>query len=525
MMPRRSGYDAIVVGAGHNGLVAAGYLARAGKSVLVLERRKVVGGAAVTEEFVPGFRVSTASYSLSLLRPDVAADFALADRGLRLHPKDPQLFVPLPDGRHFFVWRDARRTAEELARVHGPDGDAYPRWCAFWDEAVAVLRPLVETAKPPAPAEVEAMLGRQGRGDLWHLAVAGSAAECVSAFFESDEVRGAFASQGIIGTFASPRAPGTAWILAYHQLGGELNGAAGTWAYVHGGMGAVTQALAAAATGFGARIRQGAAVEEILVESGRAAGVRLARGEEVRAPVVVSNADPVRTFGSLIPPGILEAAFEERVSSWRLDGAVMKVNLALGELPDFTALPGNSVAGPQHQATLEISPSIAYLDRAFEDAAGGRVPRRPFMEVFVQTSIDGTLAPPGCHVASVFAQYAPSGAVATAETSPGAPLRDEVLGAVLETLATYAPNFPGAVLGSQVLTPGDLEERFGLSGGDIFHGSMLPEQSFGARFSYRTPLPGLYLCGSGASPGGCVMGAAGRNAAQVVLSDVGAVRY
>ena len=544
MMHGTGHYDAIVVGAGHNGLVAAAYLARAGRSVLVLERRDRVGGAAVTEEIIPGFRVSTASYSLSLLRPDIAADLRLAERGLRLHPKDPQLFVPLPDGRHFFVWRDARRTAEELARIHRPDAEAYGAWTAFWDEAVALLRPLVETDAPPPPAEVAAELTRRGRGDLWRLAVAGSAADLVSAFFSSDEVRGAFASQGIIGTNASPRDPGTAWIMAYHQLGGELNQATGTWAYVEGGMGSVTAALAAAATGEGAQIRTGTPVESVLVDAGRVAGVRTAGGEEIRAPVVLSNADPVRTFLSLCPPGSLEADFEERVRSWRLDAAVVKVNLALRELPDYVAVPGGS--GPQHRGTLEVSPSIDYLHTAWEQAAAGAMPARPFMEVFLQTTIDPSLAPPGRHVASVFAQYAPApGAGSGAGSGPGYPRPDggrrgagsgaegasagdahqAALDAVLGTLATYAPNLPGAVVGSQVLLPTDLEERFGLSGGDIFHGSMLPHQCFGARFAYRTPLPGLVLCGSGASPGGCVMGAAGRNAARIVLSDPGGVQY
>ena len=499
--------DAVVIGAGHNGLVAACYLARAGLRVMVLERSPVVGGAAVTEEFTPGFSVSTASYSLSLLRPDIAADLGLRGLGLRLRPKDPQLFVPLPDTRSFFVWRDAARTAGELARLHRPDGDAYPRWSAFWEEVVGVFRPLVETPDPPAPREIEAALARRGRSELWRLAVAGSAAECVSAFFESDEVRGAFASQGIIGTAASPRHPGTAWIMTYHQLGGELVGADGTWAYVEGGMGSVTASLAEAAAASGVTIRTGAEVASVLVEGSRAAGVALAGGEELRAPVVVSNADPRRTFLSLVPAGTLDGDFEARVRAWRMDGAVVKVNLALSELPDYAARPGR---GPHHVGTLEISPSIDYLHRAWEESAAGAMSSHPFMEVFLQSAVDASLAPPGCHVASAFTQWAP----ASADLDHG-----QALASALGTLGGYAPNLPGAVVGSQVLGPADLERRFGLSGGDIFHGSMLPDQSFGARFGYRTPVPGLYLGGAGARPGGCVMGAAGRNCAAAILGD------
>ncbi|HEX2178635.1 MAG TPA: NAD(P)/FAD-dependent oxidoreductase [Actinomycetota bacterium] len=499
--------DAIVVGAGHNGLVAACYLARAGLSVRVLERRPVVGGAAVTEELMPGVRVSTASYALSLLRPDVYRDLDLARHGLEFTPKDPQMFVPLPDGRHFFVWRDAARTREELARIHPPDADAYPRWGRFWEEAVELLRPFVETPAPPPPEQVERELARRGRSDVWRLAVAGSAAEVVEEFFSSDEVRGCLATQGIIGTQASPREPGTAWVMAYHALGGELIGATGTWAWVRGGMGALTGALASAAAEAGVVIRTGVPVDEILVDRGRAVGV-VAGGSEEPAGVVLSNADPKRTFLGLVPEGALEPEFRRRVEGWRVDGAVVKVNLALAELPEFRALPGGP--GPQHRATTEIAPSIGYLEAAAAEAQAGRFSANPFMEVFLASATDPTLAPPGTQVVSAFTQYAPVGAWSA----------DDALRSVVTTLGRYAPNLPDAVLASQVLGPPELEERFGLTGGDIFHGALLPEQSFGARFAYRTPVPGLYLCGSGASPGGCVMGAAGRNAAATVLADL-----
>ena len=505
-MPRR---DAIVVGAGHNGLVAACYLARAGLSVLVLERGPVVGGAAVTEELMPGVRVSAASYSLSLLRPDIHRDLELARHGLAFTPKDPQMFVPLPDGRHFFVWRDEARTRAELARIHRPDAEAYRRWGRFWEEAVTLLRPFAESSSPPPPLEVERELARRGRSEVWRLAVAGSAAECVGEFFESDEVRGCFATQGIIGTQASPRDPGTAWVMGYHALGGELNGATGTWAWVRGGMGALTAALASAAYEAGVQIRTEAPVDSVLLEEGKAAGVVTYDGTVELAGAVLSNADPKRTFLGLVPEAALEPEFRRHVEEWRVDGAVAKVNLALAELPEFRALPGG--LGPQHRATTEIAPSIDYLEAAAAEAAAGRFSSNPFMEVFVQSASDPTLAPPGRHVVSAFTQYAPASG-----WSP-----DDALSSVLSTLARYAPNLRDSVLASQVLGPPELEERFGLTGGDIFHGAMVPEQSFGARFAYRTPMPGLYLCGSGASPGGGVMGAAGRNAAATVLADLG----
>ena len=497
-----------MIGAGHNGLVAACYIARAGLSVLVLERRPVVGGAAVTEELMPGVSVSAASYSLSLLRPDVYRDLELARHGLAFTPKDPQMFVPLPDDRHFFIWRDESRTQEELARIHRPDAESYPRWARFWEEAVALLRPFAESPSPPPPVEVERELARRGRSEVWRLAVAGSAAECVEAFFESDEVRGCFATQGIIGTRGGPWQPGTAWVIGYHALGGELNGAAGTWAWVRGGMGALTAALASAASEAGVEIRTDAPVHSVLVEDSRAVGVITSDGSVERAGVVLSNADPKRTFLSLVPSGTIEPEFRRHVEEWRVDGAVVKVNLALAELPEFRALPGR--LGPQHLGTTEIAPSIAYLEAAAAEAAAGRFSSGPFMELFVQSALDPTLAPPGRHVVSAFTQYAPA-----TGWSPGDALRS-----VLGTLAQYAPNLPDSVLASEVLGPPELEERFALTGGDIFHGSMVPEQSFGARFAYRTPVPGLYLCGSGTNPGGGVMGAAGRNAAATVLADL-----
>lgn len=508
--------DVVIVGGGHNGLVAAFYLARAGVRVTLLERRGVVGGACVTEEFHPGFKVSTAAYSLSLLRPDVFEDMRLAERKVVLHPKDPQLFAPLPDGRSLLIWRDEDRSKEEIARISEKDADAYPRWNAFWEEATSVLRPFVEASEPPSLSDLEALLGRSGKEEIFELAVAGSVAETTEIFFESDEMRGIFASQGIIGTASSPFAPGTAWVFTYHYLGGEICGATGSWAYVFGGMGSVTSAMAEAARDAGAEIRTEAAVVSIVQEGGRVRGVELADGSLIEAPVVMSNADPVRT-ASLISSGF-PPDYQSRVEGWRFDGCVVKVNLALKELPEFTALPStNGTPGPQHLGTITISPSLEYLDAAHRDSQQGEFSRTPFMEAFLQSSVDPSLAPQGQHVMSAFSQYAPnakgiedwSRVIADAEAR------------VIDTLNTYAPNLRDAVIASQALGAPELEEKFGLTGGDIFHGAILPEQSFGNRFDYHTPVQGLYLCGSGARPGGGVMGAAGRNAARVVLADLG----
>lgn len=494
--------DCVVVGAGHNGLITATYLAKAGLRVVVCERRDVVGGAAVTEELIPGFRVSTASYALSLFRPDVWVDLELDRRGVVVVAKDPQMFVPLEGGGHFFVWRDTARTKREIAALSAADAQAYSRWCAFWDDAVTRLRPLVDTQDPPRLAEVERLVGP----DVWRWAVAGSAAETVEQFFEHPAVQGAFVSQGVIGTALGPREPGTAWVMAYHALGGELYGSSGTWGYVRGGMGALTSAIADAAVEAGAELRLGDGVVEVLQDGGRAVGARTENGKEIEAGVVVSGADP-KTTARL-------AALDGWTDGWRTPGCVLKVNMALRELPNFDGL-GTS-AGPQHRGTVEICPSIDDLQASWEQSLTTGWSKHPFMEAFVASAVDPTLVDGDGHVVSAFTQYVSSQTDADWEG-----VREQATRAVVDTLATYAPNVPDAIVAIEALGPPELEARFGLSEGNIFHGELVPEQCFGERFEYRTPLPGLYLCGSGARPGGCVMGAAGRNAAKVVLRDLG----
>jgi len=505
---------AVIIGTGHNGLVAACVLARAGHQVTMLEQRDVVGGACVTEELIPGFRVSSAAYSFSLFRPEIVEALELERHGLRWYPKEPRMFVPLLDGRHFFVWRDRARTLAEVERISRADAEAWPRWDAFWDEVAAVIRPLL-LAEPPTLAALDEQLDRQGKAELFRLAITAPAAETVERFFESDAVQGAMVGQGIIGTFAGPRTPGTSFVMTYHAFGGELVDGAATWAYVRGGMGGVTQALLACAREAGVEVRTSSPVERVMVEQRRARGVALADGTDIPADLVLSNADPVRTFLTLVPDGELPDEFVERVRGYDTTGSVIKVNLALEQLPDFSCLPGTE-PGPQHAGTIEIAPSIDDLQQAYEDARDGRVSSHPFMEVFIQSVTDDSLAPPGRHVASCFAQYAP-GAIAPDEWDT---MREAAGDAVIGELARYAPNIRHAIIARDVLGPADLEARFGLTGGNIFHGEILPGQILGDRFKPRTPLPGLYLCGSGTHPGGGVCGAPGWNAAAFALADL-----
>jgi phytoene dehydrogenase-like protein len=505
-------YDAVVIGAGHNGLVAAAYLARAGLSVCVLEQREVLGGATVTEELFPGFHLSTCSYSLSLLRPEIVRDLELARHGLRVAAKDPALFAPQPDGRALVLWRDPARQVEAVAGFSRADAAA---WGPFWDQveaAARVLRPLL-LAPPPAPEQVQAAFERLPGGAGYRRFVAGSVAELAASCFESDAVKGYVASQGVIGTAAGPWQPGTAFVFLYHAAG-EVTGIPGAWGYVRGGMGSVAAAIAADAREHGAVLRTAAPVERVLVSDGRATGVALASGEEVTARVVLSGAEPKRTLLGLVGAPHLPAGTAAAVAAWPTPGVVLKLNAALAALPDFTALP--ATPGPAHRGTVGICPSVAYLEAAWQDAAAGRPSAAPFMEVFLQSATEPTLAPPGRHTMSIFAQYAPY-RLADGDWDTR---RDEIARTVLDTLAGYAPNLDRVLLDYQAAGPPDLERRFGLTGGHIFHGELLPEVSLGRRMPYRSPVAGLYLCGSGTHPGGAVTGAPGHNAARVVLDDL-----
>ena len=520
-------YDVIIIGAGHNGLVAAAYLARAGRRVLVLERRDVVGGACVTEEVWPGYRVSTAAYVNSLLRPEIIRDLELQRHGFALLPRDPSSFTPFPDGRSLMLGPDREMTRREIAKFSARDAEAYPRYEAMLERVAAVVEPtLMET--PPAPwsarprdllamARLGWRLRRMGR-DVSRLVeiLTADARSVLDRWFESEELKATLATDAIIGAAASPSVPGTAYVLFHHVMG-ECNGVRGVWGYVRGGMGGITSALAAAARERGVEIRTGAAVERILVRGGAATGVALADGTELRARRVASNADARTTFLSLLDPAELPEEFVHAVRGIDYASASLKINVALAELPDFRAMPGRA-PGPQHRGTIHIAPTLEYMERAFDDSKYGRPSRDPVLECTIPSVVDPTVAPPGRHLMSMFVQYAPARLREGTWDDHGEAFADRCL----DVLAEYAPNIRGAVIARQVLSPLDLERRFGLTGGNIFQGAMTPGQMFSLRpvpghAGYRTPVGGLYLCGAAAHPGGGVMGTPGYHAAREIL--------
>jgi phytoene dehydrogenase-like protein len=520
-------YDAVIIGGGHNGLVCAAYLARAGRRVLVVERRERVGGAAVTEEVFPGFRFSVFSYVVSLLRPEIIRELELARHGLQILPLESTL-TPLPGGDYLAQWNDPDRNRASIARHAPRDAEAYEEYSRLMHQMARAVKPILGMIPPdPAslsPRELAGMLrfGRYLRGlgarqfHELHRLMTMSSADYLDGWFESEALKATKAASGIIGTLLGPRSPGTAFVLLHHYMG-ELDGVFRAWGFARGGNGAVSEAIAGAARRFGAEIRIEAPVAQVLMENGRAAGVVLEGGEEIRAGRVVSNADPRRTFLQLVGEKHLPREVTEAVRRYRFRGSSAKVNLALGELPNFTCLPG---AGPHLRGAISISPSIEYLERAYDEAKYGEFSRRPYLDVIIPSLLDPSMAPPGKHVMSIFAQYAPyhlNGGWTEA--------RREAFGdAVVDTLAEYAPNLKGAILHRQVVTPDVIERTIGLSEGNIFQGELSLQQMFFLRpapawAAYRTPVEGLYLCGAGTHPGGGVMGASGRNAAAAILGS------
>jgi phytoene dehydrogenase-like protein len=520
-------YDAIVIGAGHNGLVAACYLARAGWKVLVLERRPLVGGCCVTEEVFPGFKVSTAAYVNSLFRPEIIRDLRLADHGFAMLERNPSSFTPFPDRRYLLLGPDAALNQREISKFSSRDAENYPKYEAMLERVARVIEPTL-TMVPPN-------LARPGLGDLWKLyrlgrslqqlgpgmgeaieILTGPARPILDRWFESEQLKATLATDAVIGAMAAPSMPGTAYVLFHHVMG-ETNGKRGVWGYVRGGMGGLTQALAAAARARGVDIRCGAEVQRILVRDGAVTGVALAEGDELRAPVVASNADAQVTFTRLLEPRLLPPEFSEAVARIDYASASLKINVALSELPDFLACPGTA-PGPQHRGTIHVSPDLDYIERAFDDAKYGQPSRQPILECTIPSVVDPTVAPAGQHLMSMFIQYAPY----KLREGNWDELRDSFADRCFDLLNEQAPNFKRAVLARQVLTPLDLERTFNLTGGNIFQGSMGLSQLFAFRpvpgcAGYRTPLRGLYLCGAAAHPGGGVMGAAGWNAARVIL--------
>ena len=524
-----SAYDAIIIGAGHNGLVAAGYLARAGWKVLVLERRPLVGGACVTEEVFPGYRVSTCSYLVSLLQEKVARELELARYGYKVFPKDPAYFAPYPDGRHMFMYQDMARTQREIAKFSVRDAERYPEYEAYIERIATLVEPLMLQPPPQFPPQrlsdwLEPL--RAGRAlmalDTTQLADAAklmtrSVQSVLDEWFESDALKVALATDGVIGTNGGPRTPGTAYVLLHHVMGG-VGGVRGLWGFVAGGMGAITQALAASAQAHGAEIRTDAPVAKVLHRSDTAAGVALENGDEYQAKVVISNADPKRTFLTLVERSALPEEFIAQIESYQCEGSSFKLNLALNELPDYTAFPGAAL-GPQHRGTTHICPDLDYLERAWDDAKYGAPSERPLLEITIPTAYDSSLAPPGKHVMGVFVQYAP---YRLREPLTWEDEKERFVRRVIDILSAYAPNLPGAIEHVHALSPLDLEREYGLTGGNIFHGELSLDQLFFLRPAlgwarYATPLRNLYLCGSGTHPGGGVTGAPGHNAALEIL--------
>ncbi|HET9334759.1 MAG TPA: NAD(P)/FAD-dependent oxidoreductase [Gemmatimonadota bacterium] len=520
-------WDAIVIGGGHNGLVCAAYLARAGRKVLVLERRPLVGGAAVTEEVFPGFRFTVFSYVVSLLRPEIIRDLDLPAHGLNVVPLE-STFNPLPDGDYLATWADPEETRRELYRHSPRDADAYVEFGRLMQRMAMAVKPILGISPPDPgswrPKDLLAMgrLGKHfrdlGEKELHALVklMTMSSADYLSEWFESEALKAAKSASGIIGTFLGPRSPGTAYVLLHHYMG-EIDGVFRAWGFARGGTGAVSESIASAARSFGAEVRTDAAVERVLVEGDRAVGVVLGDGEELRAKTVVSGLDPRRTFLELVEPASLPEELVSAVERFRFRGSSGKVNLALSELPNFTALPG---MGPHLKGAIAIAPSVDYLERAYDDAKRGEFSRRPFLDMVIPSMLDPTMAPPGKHVMSIFVQYAPYHRNGGWDDAS----REAFGDAVVDTLAEYAPNIRSAILHRQVITPADIEAVTGLSEGNIFGGELALSQLFFLRPSpawsdHRTPLRGYYQCGSGTHPGGGIMGASGRLAANAVIAD------
>jgi len=527
-MPVR--YDVIIIGAGHNGLVTAAYLGRAGRRLLVLERREHVGGACVTEELWPGFKVSTAAYVTSLLRPEIIRDLALERHGFELLPRSPSSFTPFPDGRSLLMGPDREMTRREVAKFSSRDADALPRYEAMLERVAAFIEPTL-LMTPPNPWSLSprhllrlaslglrfVKLGKDGAHAIEILT--GAARRLLDGWFESEQLKVTLATDAIIGAKASPSMPGTAYVLFHHVMG-ECNGVRGVWGYVRGGMGGISNALAAAARERGAEIRVNAEVRKILVKDGRARGVALADGTEIQSPVIVSGCDPDVTFLKLIEPGALPREFLEAVRRIDYSSASLKINLALSEVPDFRALPG-ARPGPQHRGTIHIAPTMDYIEQAYDDVKYDRPARNPIIEATIPSAVDPTVAPRGLHLMSMFTQYFPyrlrEGSLQEA--------KEAYADRCFEIMNEYAPNFRRSVIARQVLAPKDIEDRFGLTGGNIFQGAMTLDQLFFLRpvpgyADYRTPVKGLYLCGAATHPGGGIMGACGYNAAREILRDL-----
>lgn len=529
MTSRPDKYDAIVIGAGHNGLTCAAYLARAGRKVLVLERRHVLGGAAVSEQVFPGFTFSVCSYVVSLFRPHIIRELDLARHGMQIIPLEGSL-LPLPSGDSLFRGADAHENRREISRFSKKDAEIYPEFSLAMSRMAHVVKTIIDSP-PPAPDSLDPR-------ELWKLMGLGkrlaslgpdlfvlhtklltmSALDFLNLWFESDVLKAPMSVSGIIGTFLGIRSPGTAYVLLHHYMG-EIDGAFRSWGFSKGGTGGISNAIANAARAFGAEIRANAPVSNLLVKSGKAVGVVLENGEEISADLVISNLDPRRTFLKLAGREHFESDFIANIERYKLRGSSGKVNLALDRLPEFACMPGD---GPHMRGDVAIAPSTEYLERAYDEAKYGEFSRRPYLNVVIPSLVDPSVAPPGKHVMSIFVQYAP---YKIREGAENWPQKREAFGdAVIDTLAEYMPTLKNDILHRQVLTPWDLEQQIGLTEGNIFHGELSLEQLLFLRPAagwsrYRTPLRNLWLCGSGAHPGGGIMGAPGELCAKAILKS------
>jgi phytoene dehydrogenase-like protein len=524
--------DVIIIGAGHNGLTCACYLAAAGLKVRVVERRAVVGGAAVTEEFHPGFRNSTASYTVSLLNPQVIRDLRLVEHGLRVVERPFSNFVPLPDGRALRFGGDVGASQAEVARFSPRDAERLPAFYARLDRLADLLKQWVLQAPPnlggplivESPRDLVAAaklllqfgrLPREGQRDLVDIFTK-SAGDWLDSWFESDPLKAVLGWDSVVGNYASPYAPGSAYVLLHHCFG-EVNGKPGKWGHAIGGMGAITQAMAAEARARGVDIALEAPVARVLVEGGAATGVELADGKVLRARAVASNINPKLLYERLLRPADLPAEFVEAIGRYKCGSGSFRINVALAELPDFVAAPGTN-AQSHHASGIVFSGSLKDMDRAWRDAEEQGHSRWPIVEMLIPSVVDDTLAPRGQHVASLFCQ----------QFDPAADwdrLKPAAIDAIFDVVQAHCPNFRDALLGFRALSPLDLEREFGLVGGDIFHGQLSLDQLFSMRpllgyARYRGPLKGLYHCGSGAHPGGGVTGAPGHNAAREIVRDL-----
>lgn len=545
-------YDAIVIGGGHNGLISAAYLQRSGLNVLVLERRHVIGGAAVTEEIIPGFKFSRCSYVLSLLRPKIIHDLKLKEHGLKVHFRDPNSYVPLKDPskypgspRSLLLGTDMRMNQEQIGQFSEKDAIAYPLYENFITELVEAVLPILDSPPPnfhelgqgsildklkqlKGALPMLRMLKNLGKDSLsFYELMTTPASKFLDSWFESEPLKATLATDAVIGAMVSPHTPGSSYVFLHHLVG-QSNGVIGAWGYPEGGMGAVSDAIAEAALSYGVTIKTSAEVDRIVVDqhTGKASSVVLQDGHEIKADVILSNATPDMTFNKLVDKSDLPSQFIKDISRIDYASPVTKINVAVNALPNFTASPSNpdGTPSPHHQCTIHLNcESIHQIHDAYLDAQRGRYSDNPIIEMCIPTSLDSTIAPPGQHVISLFIQYTPyklSGGDWTDEK------REEFADKVFDVIEQYAPGFKASVIGRDILTPPDLERIFGLTGGNIFHGAISLDQLYfmrpvAAMSNYRTPVKGLYLCGSGAHPGGGVMGAPGYNAACTVVKDLG----